>query len=205
VGRGGCLVFRRFQNVHAYDQPALEPIPVADSGVGEKSAGSGVVDHLVDIDHDASIRLFGEALGFYLAGDDAELPAPVVVNSCSANNSTAFPGVGPVDLGVHQLDRGFDIASVEGLIGGPQEQLFLSHVTQPSDGNPLSFGSTSRTSASLRVIRSGCADWDKPTRSARFGESVCVGIAGAKQHRDLPLDVVLHPDHFYLAPVDEQV
>jgi hypothetical protein len=56
-----------------------------------------------------------------------------------------------------------------------------------------------------RSARSSGASFDEPTRSARFGKPVCVGVAGTKQLRDLPLDVVLYPDHFHLAPIDKQI
>src|SRR5437867_4213259 len=46
-------------------------------------------------------------------------------------------------------------------------------------------------------------DGDKPAGSARLGEPACVRIAGIKQQRDFPLDVVLHSDHFDLVTTEE--
>jgi hypothetical protein len=44
-----------FQDIHAYDQSALEPISMAGLGVGEELTGLGVADDLVDADRDAPI------------------------------------------------------------------------------------------------------------------------------------------------------
>jgi hypothetical protein len=97
---------RRLQNVHPHDQSGLEPVTVAELGVGDELARAGVVDHLMDIDRDPAVRLLGEALGLDIAGDLGELPGPVIANRRAAGYPTALPGVGPVHLGMHQLDRG---------------------------------------------------------------------------------------------------
>jgi hypothetical protein len=82
---------------------------------------------LVDIDRDAAVRFIGDARGLDMAGDGGELPLPVVANRRAAYYPTAFPGVGPVHLGVHQLDRGLDVAGVERAVAGPQELLSVRH------------------------------------------------------------------------------
>src|SRR4029453_12579144 len=70
------LLVRRFEYVHATDQSPLEPIPVADAGVGDELACAGIVDHLVNIDRDAAVGLLGEAPRFDCARDRGELPLP---------------------------------------------------------------------------------------------------------------------------------
>src|SRR5215211_81607 len=91
---GPLPLVRRFENVHPDDQSVLEPVAVANAGIGDEIPGAGVVDHLMDIDGDAAVRLLGEALGLDLARDGGELPAPVVADRRAAAHSTAFPGVG---------------------------------------------------------------------------------------------------------------
>jgi hypothetical protein len=90
---------RRFENVHPNDQSVLEPVAVADAGIGDQIAGAGVVDYLMDIDGDTAVRLLGEPLGLDLARDGGELPSQIVADRRAADLPTAFPGVGPIDLG----------------------------------------------------------------------------------------------------------
>ena len=52
---------------HPDDEPVLKPIAVTNAGVGDELAGARVVDYLMDVDRDASVRLLGEALGLDLA------------------------------------------------------------------------------------------------------------------------------------------
>jgi hypothetical protein len=105
---GLLLLVRRFKDVHADDQAIFEPIAVENPRIGDELACVRVVDHLVDVDRDGPIRLLGEALGLDLAGDGGELSGPVLADSCAANHPTTLPGVGPIDLGIQQLDRGLD-------------------------------------------------------------------------------------------------
>jgi hypothetical protein len=86
-----------------------------------------VVDHLMDVDRDRPVRLLCEALGLDLARDRGELSVPVLTDRRPADHPTALPGVRPIDLGMHQLDRGLDVARVERAVGGPQHQLGLGH------------------------------------------------------------------------------
>ena len=53
--RGSLRMAGGLQDIHAHDQSALEPISMADLGVGEELAGLGVVNDLVDADRDAPI------------------------------------------------------------------------------------------------------------------------------------------------------
>jgi hypothetical protein len=124
---GTLLLVCRLQHVHPYDQAILEPIPVANARIGDQLTGARVVDHLMDIDRDAPVRLLGEALGLDLALDGRELSIPVVADRRSADHPTAFPCVRPIDLGVHQLDRGLDVSCIERAVGGPQHLLGLRH------------------------------------------------------------------------------
>ena len=48
----------------------------------------------------------------------SKLRARVIANRLPADHATALPGVGPIDLSVHQLDCALDVASVERAIGG---------------------------------------------------------------------------------------
>jgi hypothetical protein len=86
---------------------------VANARIGDELARVRVVDHLVDIDCDGPVSLLGEALGLDLARDGGELSVPIVADGRAADHPTALPGVGPIDLGIHQLDLGLDIARVE--------------------------------------------------------------------------------------------
>jgi ketosteroid isomerase-like protein len=103
------LLLRRFKNVHADDQALLEPIAVENPRIGDELARVRVVDPLVDIDRDGPVRLLGEALGLDLARDGGELSVPVVADGRAADHPTALPGVGPIDLGIHQLDRDIEV------------------------------------------------------------------------------------------------
>src|SRR5215208_3473469 len=111
----------RFQHVHADDQSINEPIAVAHLGIGDQIAGARIVDYLTDVDGDASVGLLGEALWLDLAGNRCELSAPVVADRRAADYPTAFPCVGPVDVGMHQVDSGLDIARVERSVRGSQD------------------------------------------------------------------------------------
>jgi hypothetical protein len=110
----------RFKDVHAHDESILEAIAVANARVGDELARARVADYLMDIDRNAAVVLLGESLGLNVARDGGELPVPVVADSRSADDPTALPGVGPIDLRVHQLDRGVNIASIEGAVGGSE-------------------------------------------------------------------------------------
>src|SRR4030095_10386059 len=57
------------------------------------------------------------------ARDRGELPLPVVADRLPAHHPTALPGVGPIDLRMHQLDRSLEIAGVERTVGGAQDLL----------------------------------------------------------------------------------
>ena len=126
MGRSSGLA-RRFENVHPDDQSIFEAIAVANAGVGDELSGARVVHDLMDIDRDAAVGLPGEALRLNLARDSGELPGPVVADRRTADDPTALPGVGPIDLGVHQLDRRVDVAGVERAIGGSQGHLRAWH------------------------------------------------------------------------------
>ncbi len=91
-----------------------------DAGVREELAGPGVVDHGMDVDRDRAVRLLGEALGLHLARDRLELPRPVLAHRVAADDPSALPGIGPVDVLVHELDRRVDVAGVEGVVGGAE-------------------------------------------------------------------------------------
>jgi hypothetical protein len=47
----------------------------------------------------------------------------VVADRRAADHPTAFPGVGPVDVGMHQFDGALEIARVERSVGGSQDGL----------------------------------------------------------------------------------
>jgi hypothetical protein len=106
---------------------------VTDVGVGEQFARLRVMNHLVNIDRDAPVRLLAEGFGFDFAGDDRELSVPILPNRLSPDHSTPFPGVWPINSGMHQLDRVLDVAFVERVICGPQKLLFGSHATQSTE------------------------------------------------------------------------
>jgi hypothetical protein len=108
----------RFKDVHAHDESILEAIAVANARVGDQLARARVANYLMDIDRNAAVGLLGESLGHNVARDGGELPVPVVADRRSADDPTALPGVGPIDLRVHQLDRGVNVASIEGAVGG---------------------------------------------------------------------------------------
>jgi hypothetical protein len=110
----------RFNDVHAHDESILEAIVVANARVGDELARTRVADYLMDIDRNAAVGLLRESLGLNVARDGSELPAPVVADLRTADDPTALPGVGPIDLRVHQLDRGVNVASIEGAVGGSQ-------------------------------------------------------------------------------------
>jgi hypothetical protein len=125
-------VARRFENVHPDDQSILEAIAVANAGVGDELSGARVVDDLMDIDRDPAVGLLREALRFDLARDCRELPVPIAADSRPADYPTALPGIGPIDLWVHELDRGLNVAGVESAIGGSQSLLRAWHETNLS-------------------------------------------------------------------------
>jgi hypothetical protein len=109
---------RDFENVHPDDQSILEAIAVANPGVRDELSGARIVDQLMDLDRDAAVGLLGEAIRLNLARDGGELPAPIVAHRRLADDPTALPGVGPIDLRVHQLDRRLDVAGVKCAVGG---------------------------------------------------------------------------------------
>ena len=88
----------RVKDVHAHDESILEAIAVANARVGDELARTRVADYLMDIDRNAAVVLLGESLGLNVARDGGELPVPVVADSRSADDPTALPGVGPIDL-----------------------------------------------------------------------------------------------------------
>src|SRR3954470_9581385 len=100
---------------------------MAYKGIGEKRAGIGVVDDLMNIHRDAPVVVLVKTLGVDSAGDGGELSRPVGANRRSAPDATAFPGVGPVDVGMHELNRGLDVASIECAIGRPHERFPIRH------------------------------------------------------------------------------
>jgi hypothetical protein len=132
---------------------------VENARIGDELARVRVVDHLVDIDRDGLVRLLAEALGLDLARDGGELSVPVVADGRAADHATTLPGVGPIDLGIHQLDRSLDIARVERAVGGPQQPLGLRHATNLTGGHesgPLLLGaraSSDRGAASTHMNR----------------------------------------------------
>jgi hypothetical protein len=117
------LLARQLEDVHPHNQAIDEAIAVANAGVGDEFAATAIVDDLVDIHGDAAVRLLREALRLDAAGDRGELPHPVVADRLPPHDTTALPGVGPVDLEVHQLDRRIHIARVERAVGGSQNLL----------------------------------------------------------------------------------
>jgi hypothetical protein len=123
--------------------------------IGDGLARVRVVDHLVDIDRDGPVRLLGEALGLDLARDGGELSAPVVADGRAANHPTALPGVGPIDLSVHQLDCALDVAGVERPVGGPQDFFSIRHASTLTGATTIPgvkrLGLVSRT----EVLRNG--------------------------------------------------
>lgn len=71
------------------------------------------MNDLVDVDGDAAVRLLGEALGLYLARDRLELARPIGRHCVAPDDAAALPSVGPVDVGMHQLDGGLEVAGVK--------------------------------------------------------------------------------------------
>jgi hypothetical protein len=143
----------RFENVHPDDQPVLEAIMVANPGVRDELAGARIADYLMHIDGDAAVGFLGKALRFYRARDRLELSVPVVANRRAADHPTALPGVRPIHLRVHELDRGVEIAGVERAVGGPQRFLSAWHAIKLA-------GETSEqeTDPELRLMMSGSRD-----------------------------------------------
>jgi hypothetical protein len=68
-----------------------------DSRVGEQLATLGVVNDLVHVDDDASVRILVESLRLDLARDRRELPLPVLPHGITASHATTLPGIGPID------------------------------------------------------------------------------------------------------------
>jgi hypothetical protein len=87
--RGARSRAGRRVNVHLGGKTVLEPIPVANAGVGDELAVARIVDHLMDIDGDAAVGVSGRALQFDLARDRGELPVSVVANR--ARPTTRLP------------------------------------------------------------------------------------------------------------------
>src|SRR5215218_10308571 len=128
----GC----RCENIHPDDQPLLEAIAVVNPGVRDQLAVTGVADHLMNLDRDGAVGLLGEALGLDGARDGGELPGPVVADCRAADHPPALPGVGPIHVRVHQLERGLDVARVERPVGGPQDLLSIRHATKLALSRP---------------------------------------------------------------------
>ena len=70
--------------------------------------------------------------GLDRARDRLELAGPVLGDSLAADHAASLPGIWPVDLGMHELDRRLDVASVESPVGGTQSVLGTSHSGESS-------------------------------------------------------------------------
>jgi hypothetical protein len=116
--------------VRPNNEAACEPVAVTDAGVGERYTRLGVAGYLVDIDGDAAIALLDEAFGLHVAGDRDELPDPITAYRGATDHATAFPGLRPVHIAVHQFDRSLDVSSVERRMGRAQQELSFGHDAQ---------------------------------------------------------------------------
>ena len=86
-----------------------------------------VADHLMHGHRDAAVGLAVEALGFDRARDRLELAGPVLGDGLVSNHPPSLPGIWPVDLRMHELDRRGDIACVERDVSGAQGVLGKRH------------------------------------------------------------------------------
>lgn len=107
---------------------------MTDTGVGEQFACLRVVDDLVDLDRDAAVRLLPEALRLDLTRDRGELALPVRADGCMTLHPAALPGIWPVHVGVHQLDRRIEVTGVESGVSVSQDLLGLRHAPRLRSG-----------------------------------------------------------------------
>lgn len=139
VGVEEKFVPASLDNIHADDQAVLKAEAVTNAGVGDELAGVRVVDHLMDIYCDVAVWLFGEDLGLDPAGEGSKLPIPVITNRFATDNPATLPGVRPIDLRMHQIDRSVDVARVERTVGEPQRLLGIPHATNLASPSRYSF------------------------------------------------------------------
>ena len=80
-----------------------------------------VADRLVHVHGDAAVAGLREAHRLDVRVDQRELPLPVRAHRVAAAHAAALHPVRPVDVVVHQRQRGLDVARVEGLVGALEQ------------------------------------------------------------------------------------
>ena len=123
--------------IHSLDQIIRKPVAVSDRGVQEELTRARIVDHLVDLDGHAAVRLLGEGLRLDGADDLRELPMPVVGDCRPTHHATTLPCVRPVNIGMHQLESRVEVVGVEGSVGRQQVLFPLRHRFQPTQQRRL--------------------------------------------------------------------
>src|SRR5205814_3101706 len=82
---------------------------------------AAVADDLMDVDHDAPLRLGGEAPWLDARVDHCPLARPVRAYRLAAVDVAAFHSIRPLDVEMHGGQRAVDVARVEGVVRGGQE------------------------------------------------------------------------------------
>jgi hypothetical protein len=117
---------RSFANLHAANKAILHKIDVLHHLIEEDFAGE-IANDLMDMNGGAAVWFGGEIRGFDVWVEDGPLACPVVPHSVVAVDATALHRIGPVHIGVHEVQDGVDVAGVEVLVSGGEEVAVSLH------------------------------------------------------------------------------
>jgi hypothetical protein len=114
-------------DVHALDEAVAQCVEVDHTRIGDRAAVERA-DDLVCLDGDAPAVARREVKRFDARIDRCELTGPVRTQRVVAMDTPTLDRVQPVDIRVHEGERGLSVARVEGLVGAAQALLeILGH------------------------------------------------------------------------------
>ena len=131
-GRIGGSPSQVGDDVHPHHEVVAERVDVGHAALGQHDAVR-VADRLVHVHGDAAVAGLREAHRLDVRVDQRELPPPVRAHRVAAAHPAALHPVRPVDVVVHQRQRGLDVARVEGLVGA-LEQFHAADTTRGRGG-----------------------------------------------------------------------
>jgi hypothetical protein len=77
-----------------------------------------VVNDLMHVNRDPSIRFRREILRLDVRIKHLELTLPIVPHGCGSEHTTTLHPVRPIDIGMHQAKRGLNVSLVERRVRG---------------------------------------------------------------------------------------
>jgi hypothetical protein len=112
---------------HAFDEAVAQCVDVDHTRVGDWAAVERV-DDLVHADGDAPVRCEALSEAFDARIERCELTGPVGTQRVLAMETSSLDRVLPIDIRVHEGERGLNVARVEGLVRAAQALLeILGH------------------------------------------------------------------------------